>query len=45
MWRIARTNLTIINNQTPSSMRKSHLIAMCLSSLFGLILVGGGGTI
>lgn len=42
MWRIARTNLTIINNQTPSSMRKSHLIAMCLSSLFGLILVGGG---
>lgn len=41
MWRIARTNLTIINNQTPSSMRKSHLIAMCLSSLFGLILVGG----
>lgn len=42
MWRMARTNLTIINNQTPSSMRKSHLIAMCLSSLFGLILVGGG---
>ena len=42
MWHIARTNLTIINNQTPSSMRKSHLIAMCLSSLFGLILVGGG---
>ena len=42
MWRIARTNLTIINNQPPSSMRKSHLIAMCISSLFGLILVGGG---
>lgn len=42
MWHIARTNLTIINNQTPSSMRKSHLIALCLSSLFGLILVGGG---
>ena len=42
MWHIARTNLTIINNQTPSSMRKSHLIAMCLSSVFGLILVGGG---